>query len=295
MKKESNRKTIWFIFSVLLFSWMLSLGLAILDLSRSPLTAVMIFPMIAAVVFMVISKEKFSAIGWKWPQLRYMLLGLFLPLLQMAAVVAIGYALDLLSFNNQHYLSQNPTPYTWMNVILCIPAIFIPFVLLSLPRFFVGWVSHLGEEFAWRGYLLRRLMERDGIVKAVLVSGIVWWAWHLPMFWLSPVISRLPVERLALTGLLSLPSLVGTACVFSWVYVKSGSIWAPTIMHLSWNLFRGVLTGRLSDGELGLFAGDLWLVNGEGVIGMIVTALTGIIFFYFCFNQPEKKLKGNLS
>lgn len=291
MKKGRNSKTAWFIVSVLLFSWILSLGLAIFDLSRSPLTAVMIFPMICAVVFMIISKEKFSAVGWKWPQLRYILLGLFLPLLQMAAVVAIGYALDLLSFNNQHYLSQNPTSSAWLNVILCIPAIFIPFILLSLPRFFVGWVSHLGEEFAWRGYLFRRLMERGGIVKAVLVSGLVWWAWHLPMFWLSPVISRLTVDRLALIGLLSLLSLVGTACVYSWVYVKSASIWAPTIMHLSWNLFRGVLTGRLSDGELGLFAGDLWLVNGEGVIGMIVTALTGIVFFLLLLQSAKEKIK----
>ena len=291
MKKIGSRKTIWFIASVLLFSWILSLSLAIFDLNRNPLAAVMIFPMIVAVVFMLISKEKFSAVGWKWPKLRYMLLSLFLPLLQMAAVVAIGYTLDSLSFNSHHYLSQNPTPYAWMNVILCIPAIFIPFILLSLPRFFVGWVSHLGEEFAWRGYLFRRLSERDGIVKAVLVSGIVWWAWHLPMFWLSPVISRLPVERLALMVLLSIPSMVGTACVFSWAYVKSASIWAPTIMHLSWNLFRGVLTGRLSDGEPGLFTGDLWLVNGEGIIGMIVTALTGIVFFLLLLQSAREEIQ----
>lgn len=291
MKKGKNRKTAWFIVSVLLFSWILSLSLSIFGLSRNPLMAVMIFPMIVAVVFMFISKEKFSAVGWKWPRLRYILLGLFLPLIQVAAVVAIGYALGLLSFNHQHYLSQNPTPNAWMNVILCLPAIFIPFILLSLPRFFVGWVSHLGEEFAWRGYLLRRLMERGGIVKAVLISGIVWWAWHLPMFWLSPVISGLPVGRLALTVILSLPSLVGTACVFSWIYVKSASIWAPTIMHLSWNLFRGVLTGRLSDGEPGLFSGNLWLVNGEGVIGMIVTALTGLLFFLLFFQSDRAKVQ----
>jgi membrane protease YdiL (CAAX protease family) len=82
--------------------------------------------------------------------------------------------------------------------------------------------------------------------------------------------------------------MVGTACVFSWVYLKSNSIWAPTIMHLSWNFFRGVLTGRLSDGEPGLFNGDLWMINGEGVIGMIVTALTGLIFIFLFRSYKEK-------
>jgi hypothetical protein len=53
------------------------------------------------------------------------------------------------------------------------------------------------------------------------------------MFWLSPVISELPVGRFVLTAGLSLVSMAGTAGVFSWIYVKSNSIWAPTIMHLS--------------------------------------------------------------
>ena len=283
-----DRKVIWFIISVLLFSWISILGLKIFNISRSPAMAAMIFPMLIALIFMALSKEKFSAIGWRWPQLGFMLLSLFLPLLQMAAVVGVGFMFNLLSLNRQHPIFNNPTPNVWMNLILCIPAVFIPFILLSLPRYFVGWISHLGEELAWRGYLFRGLLEKAGLMKALFLSGLVWWAWHLPMFWLSPVISELHAGRFIITVGLSLASMLGTACVFSWIYMRSASIWAPTIMHLSWNFFRGVLTGRLSDGEPGLFTGDLWLINGEGLIGMIVTALTGFVFIFLFRSYKEK-------
>jgi membrane protease YdiL (CAAX protease family) len=135
--------------------------------------------------------------------------------------------------------------------------------------------------------------ENNTLVRAVLVSGAVWWAWHLPLFWLSPVLSALTVPQLVLTVLLSAPAILGTAFMYSWVYLKSGSIWAPTIMHLFWNLYRGTLTGRLADGAAGLFAGDLWLVNGEGVIGMIVTACFGLLFYALMIMEQHTRIPGS--
>jgi hypothetical protein len=61
-------------------------------------------------------------------------------------------------------------------------------------------------------------------------------------------------------------------------------------MHLFWNLYRGILTGRLADGQPGMFTGELWLINGEGIIGMVVMALSGL-FFFFLMRRLEKKIK----
>lgn len=245
------------------------------------MTAVMIFPMGLALIFMLASKEKFSAVGWKLPRFKYLLISIFLPILQVGIIVAFGFSLGMLSFNNQHFISSRPTPYLWMNLLICIPAMFIPFILFSLPRFVVGWLNHLGEEFAWRGYLFRRITEESGILlKGVFLSGIAWWAWHIPMFWLSPVLNKLHFWQLSLTLFLSFFSLLGTAVVYSWIYFKSGSIWASTIMHIFWNLYRGILTGRLADGAPGVFQGNLWLINGEGIIGMVITAFIGLFFFF---------------
>jgi membrane protease YdiL (CAAX protease family) len=287
-----SRELRWYTVLVLALSWTLTLSAGMLGLGRSPMTAAMGLPMLLALAFVLISKkERLSSIGWKAPGVLYFLLSVLLPILQVGVVVGIGRSAGLLSLNREHFAFHEPTSHVWLNLLVFLPAMFVPFILLPLPNFILGWFSHLGEEFAWRGYLFRRMArENNKLVRAVLVSGAVWWAWHLPMFWLSPVLSALTLPQLGLTVLLSAPAILGTAFMYSWVYMKSGSIWAPTIMHLFWNLYRGTLTGRLADGAAGLFAGDLWLVNGEGVIGMIVTACFGLLFYALMIREQQARI-----
>ncbi|MEG3091277.1 type II CAAX endopeptidase family protein [Sphingomonas sp. PB1R3] len=66
----------------------------------------------------------------------------------------------------------------------------------------------LGEEGGWRGYLLPRLLEQGGEVRASLVIGIVWALWHLPIMamfadWRSgvPFFAYLPLYTLGVIGL----------------------------------------------------------------------------------------------
>src|SRR5262249_595244 len=41
-------------------------------------------------------------------------------------------------------------------------------------------VSAFGEELGWRGYMLTRLIVA-GVPKPVLVSGLIWALWHVPL------------------------------------------------------------------------------------------------------------------
>jgi membrane protease YdiL (CAAX protease family) len=289
--KRDELKVFWFIGIVLLLSWTTVFFIQVLRLSRSPMATIMIFPMILAAVFILVSKkDRFSNIGWKLPNLKFMAVSVFLPIVQMAAVIGLNAALGQISYNEKHILAHKPTSNVGLNLALCLPGMFLPFVLLSLPNFIVGWINHLSEEFAWRGYLFRTVSRtRKSYLKGALISGIVWWAWHLPMFWLSPVLTHLRPGYIVLTIIVSFFALLGTTCIYSWIYLQSGSIWTPTIMHFSWNLFRGILTGRLADGSPGLFKGDLWVINGEGLIGNVVSILVGGIFLYLIVRLDRKK------
>ena len=40
----------------------------------------------------------------------------------------------------------------------------------------------IGEEIGWRGFLMPRLRERLSLPAAGLVTGIIWTAWHLPIY-----------------------------------------------------------------------------------------------------------------
>jgi membrane protease YdiL (CAAX protease family) len=204
-----SKKTLLFIISVLLSTWIITLSIKHFSLSQQPMTVVMIIPMLLALVFILTSREKkLSAIGWHFPRIRYFLISIFLPILQMSLVVSLGFSLKLLSFNYHHIVSHKPTSNIWLNLIICIPAAFIPFILLPLPSLIVGWLNHLGEEFAWRGYLFRNISkESNNLLKGAVFTGFVWWAWHLPMFWISPVLGELSLSKMGVSVLLSFFSI----------------------------------------------------------------------------------------
>ena len=62
----------------------------------------------------------------------------------------------------------------------------------------------LGEEFGWRGYALPALSQHIGWRWASLAIGVVWAAWHLPLFWMPGT---------AQAALPLLPFLAGTVAL----------------------------------------------------------------------------------
>ncbi len=57
----------------------------------------------------------------------------------------------------------------------------------------------LGEELGWRGYALARLETRLRPLASSLTLGIIWAAWHAPMFWFPPI--GLPARSLGTVGM----------------------------------------------------------------------------------------------
>ena len=58
------------------------------------------------------------------------------------------------------------------------PAPLLPLLLLILTL-----TDGFGEEPAWRGFALPRILESHGMLAASLVVGIFWAPWHLPLLW----------------------------------------------------------------------------------------------------------------
>ena len=87
-----------------------------------------------------------------------------------------------------------------------------------------------GEELGWRGFLLPRLATEMGFGNASLIVGVVWAAWHLPLFFIPGVdIYR---ESFPLFALAVIPLSVTMA----WLYASTnGSVLLTMLMHSAVN------------------------------------------------------------
>jgi hypothetical protein len=94
----------------------------------------------------------------------------------------------------------------------------------------------LGEEFGWRGYALPVLQDRLGWRAASLGLGLVWGAWHLPLFFIDGTAqAHIPLA-------LFLLSVVAMSVVFAWlVNHTAGSVVAALVFHTAINFWPTVV------------------------------------------------------
>jgi uncharacterized protein len=113
-----------------------------------------------------------------------------------------------------------------------LPWMALPPAMLPLFLMILFLTDGLGEEPAWRGFALPRLLERHSALVASLIVGVLWALWHLPLLWTETIkAQQLPWWLL----LLDVPA---KAIVFTWVFMRTrGSVLIAAILHASTNLF----------------------------------------------------------
>ncbi len=97
-----------------------------------------------------------------------------------------------------------------------------------------GLITGFGEEFGHRGFmfpLLYRIRPSMGIV----VGGLIWYGWHLPLALVVPGAAERPFWEASLEFVVL---AIGSVCTFTYlayVYVKSRSVWVSALAHITMN------------------------------------------------------------
>lgn len=134
----------------------------------------------------------------------------------------------LLAMGGHVLLGGTAPPYTPLGARWLLVAVNLVLILV------IG--GPLGEEFGWRGYVLPRLEARWGPLWASLGLGVIWAAWHLPLFFVSA--SAQHSVPFGLYALLAPPLSV----VMTWVYYRSGhSLLLAMLFHGAVNTWSGTL------------------------------------------------------
>jgi membrane protease YdiL (CAAX protease family) len=181
---------------------------------------------------------------WRVSLRWYALALLLAPLSTIAAAVLLARVLGTPEFLPAIFSTQDP-------------------LRILLPGVLGGLVAGFCEELGWTGFAIPRLRLRHSIVTTALLVGVVWGAWHFPLFREGDSFSGVFPSVLLLVQLFAwLPAY---RVLMVWVYERTGSLLVAMVMHASLSASKLVLQpGPLSDAlsltSLLVWAASLWVL-----------------------------------
>src|SRR5829696_483500 len=256
------------IFSVLVLCMAVGAALVIRMLGLTPGYGMFVLwmstPTVATLVMLLaVTREGYSKEGWKSLGLHRLGLNVWwiafgVTLFITVAASAIVWATPLASFVLPEGGILNPL---------------IGFLML------VGVYTltfSLGEEIGMRGYLQPHLMSL-GRTRALLLVGLVWGTWHMPLYYF--VAKLFPVGNVLLFVPLFYGTIVAASFLFGYLRIYTGSIWPASIAHSVHNAAWGVL-GALTVTSSPVLV-NLYLVGDYGILILIGTVIVAIWLGYY--------------
>lgn len=174
--------------------------------------------------------------GWLW-----VFAVLFLP-----AAVALG------------YVANGMVTGTWPTPAFIADPLYLPIGIFYV--LFLG--GPLGEELGWRGYALDRMVLMMRPIAAGILLGVVWTAWHIPLYFIPGSTQQ------GIPFVLYLGFTTAQAIVYTVLYLRARrSILIVILYHLSGNLALGLFPTLSLPVGLGVFA----VVLLAGVLAIVAT------------------------
>src|SRR5829696_923112 len=251
------------IFSVLVLCLSLGAALVIRFLELPPGLAMWtlwsITPTVAALIMLlVVTRDGYSKGGWKSLGLHRLGLNVWwiafgATLLITVAASAVVWATPLASFT----MPEGGI----LNVVINF---LISFAIAAL-------TFALAEEIGMRGYLQPRLMSL-GRTRALLLVGLVWATWHMPLYYF--VAKLFPVGNVLLFVPLFYGTIVAASFFFGYLRLYTGSIWPASIAHAVHNTAWSTLGAFTVTASPVLV--NLYLVGDYGIlilIGVVIGAI----------------------
>ncbi|MEH3121835.1 MAG: type II CAAX endopeptidase family protein [Sphingomonas phyllosphaerae] len=180
-----------------------------------------------------------AALPWRWPAWRYAWLGYAIPLAYMLAAYPILWATGLaparfaaFDASARAALGLGPGAATLAAALLV--------ATIGVAQ---AAASALGEEIGWRGVLVPALADRMSFAGVAFVSGVVWFAWHIPSIVFAGYSAGAPLPfTLACFGI----GTIAMGAIAAWLSLRSGSLWPAVLLHASHNAWTELLFDRLT-------------------------------------------------
>jgi CAAX protease family protein len=215
-------------------------------------------PVVAALIMLlVVTREGYSREGWKS-------LGLH----------RLGLSVWWIAFGVTFLVSLGATAIVWATPLASLVVPEYGIVSTIIDFFFVLIVFTptfiLAEEIGMRGYLLPKLLPL-GRTRALAFSGLVWAAWHMPLYFLTSIF---PTGNVFIFLPLFFGTIVAASFFFGYLRLYTGSVWPASIGHTVHNAGADTLLAFTATSSPVLL--NQYLVGENGILILVSTALAAI-------------------
>lgn len=246
----------------------------------------MMMPLVSVVITTLITKNRFKDV-WIKPNFKGNLKHYLIAWLAPVVIIVFGAGLYFLIFpaqfdpqmttfidstkNQMTTLGQTPPSTEELRSLIIVQLIASIFIAPI-----VNFITCLGEELGWRGYLLPELCKEYKPAKAIIISSIIWGIWHAPMVAMGHNYG-LGYLGAPWTGILSMIVFcIATGALLSYVTLKTKSSIPATIGHSMINGFSALGIMFSSSTNMNPFIGPM-PVGIVGGIGFIIVAIICLI------------------
>jgi membrane protease YdiL (CAAX protease family) len=281
---KQMKKSIQFIVLTCAVSWLVA-GMAILLGIRDThglvytvfAAAYMLLPAVCAIILQVIHKEKpFSNLNVSFRLNRWFFIAGIVPYIYAFITLGINLLFPDVSFSSTYegLLSVLPAEQAELaeqQLSRFPPIIFllIQLVQVLIAGYTINAVFAFGEEFGWRGYLLKTLQDKK-LLHASLIIGTVWGLWHFPLILIGHNYPQHPVAGVGM--MIVWCTLLSPVMIY--LVLKSRSVITAAIFHGTLNAISGIVILYIVGGN------DI--TNGvTGVAGFLALLLINFSFFLY--------------
>ena len=207
-----------------------------------------------------------STLGWKWGKTRYAVACYLIPL----GYGAVSYAFVWLSGAGGFYnkrLVEAVAKDLGFGPMAPWATILLYFLFTGTISVIQGSATVLGEEIGWRGFLVPELAKQHGFAATAIISGLIWALWHYPLLLLGDYHPNTPVWYYLPLFTLLVPVI---NFVWTWMRLKSGSLWPCVVLHAAHNTFIQRFFDPLTvyNSRTGYVAGEFGIALGVVAIGV---------------------------
>jgi len=212
-------------------------------------------PGVAGLITTFIYQRNLRGMGWRLGKPKYYAIAYFLPILYAGIAYGVIWLFGL---------GEVDTSLLGGNWMLKILGTLTGGILLSA-------TMALGEEIGWRGLLIPQLAKITSFTRTVLISGVIWGLWHVPLIIGGGYSSGAPAWW-AVACFMVL--IVGMSFAFAWLRLASGSIWPAVLLHAVHNAFIQSILDKITvdTGNTAYFTTEFGLALA--IMGVVI----GVIF-----------------